>query len=366
MTHCLWVKNSQGRYPVFVGEGVLAKIGDFLKRLGFDGKVFLVTQEKAAKFHLAPVVKSLRQKKMEVTVHQIPEGEEAKCERELFRIYHALVREEFERKDLILALGGGVVGDLAGFAAATYLRGIGFANAATTLLAQVDSSIGGKTGINLEEGKNLVGAFYPPRLVVSDVAALSTLPDREFRASMAEVVKYGVIRDARLFGLLEECADSILERDRKRLTKIVLASVRIKAGVVARDEFETKGERMILNFGHTFGHGLEQALHYRKLMHGEAVSIGMACASRLAVRLRLFQQKEGIRLLRLLEKFHLPVSISGLDLEVEDILIAMSRDKKRKGGRLRFVLPTRIGRVVIRDRIPAALVRKILQETGVD
>lgn len=358
------VKSAKDSYAVCIGSDLVARAGRLLKKHGLNGKVCIITQEKVAEFHLKALEKSLRRQGYPTVVHQLPDGEEAKNQKELFAVYRQLVREDFERRDAIIALGGGVVGDLAGFAAATFLRGIAFVNIGTTLLAQVDSSIGGKTAINLEEGKNLVGAFYPPRLVISDVATLATLPDREFRASLGEVVKYGMIKDAELFGFLEKKTGRILKRDTGVLQKIVLDSARIKAGVVSRDEYETKGERMVLNFGHTFGHGIEQALHYTKLLHGEAVSIGMACAARLAVFLKIFSGRDEKRLLQLLESFHLPISPDGLDVSTADILTAMGRDKKKQAGNLRFVLPERIGKVTVRGGIPEKLIKKAIQ--GVD
>lgn len=358
------VKSARATYEILAGEGLLEKAGPILKKLDCGRKALIVTQEKVARFHLDKVRRSLSKAKIPSAVHRIADGEEAKSERELFGLYHALVHGDFERGDMILALGGGVVGDLAGFAAATYLRGIPFVNFGTTLLAQVDSSIGGKTGINLDEGKNLVGAFYPPRLVVSDVRTLETLPEREFLASMGEVIKYGVIADAGLFRFLEQSAEEILRKNSGKLKKIVYASSRIKVGIVSEDEFETKGARVILNFGHTFGHAIEQALHYRKIFHGEAVAIGMACAARLAAMKKMFPAKEEARMLRLIERFHLPVSLSGLDLRVEDIMCAIQRDKKKKSGRLRFVLPRGIGKVSVCEGISSRLIQKAIEEAG--
>ncbi len=358
------VKSLQRPYEIWTGNGLLEKAGRLAAAAGLYGKAMIVTQELPARFYLAAVRKSLARHKFSVQVHFLPDGEAAKTQKELFSLYHALARHDFERRDMLVALGGGTVGDVTGFAAASYLRGVPFINIATTLLAQVDSAIGGKTGINLEEGKNLVGAFYPPRLVVSDARALKTLPDRTLRASFGEVVKYGMIRDSGLFNFLERSRDAVLCKNPAALERIVEASSRIKAGVVSRDEFETRGERMILNFGHTFAHGIEQALHYRKLFHGEAVAAGMALASRLAVELKMFPASHYERLIGVLESFRLPVTLSGLDVEADDILWAMGRDKKKKGGVLRFVLPSRIGRVEIRAGIPERKVRKILIEGG--
>jgi 3-dehydroquinate synthase len=324
----------------------------------------IVTQNPIARHHLRPVLKSFAGKRIKVYVHFVPDGEKAKSNSELFRLYNSLISKDFERRDWLFALGGGVVGDLTGFAAATYLRGVPFVNAGTTLLAQVDSSIGGKTGINLDEGKNLIGAFYPPKLVISDLEALRTLPHREFKASLAEVVKYGIIRSPQLFRLLEKEVKRVLAKDISVLLPVVALCARIKAGVVSRDERETKGERIILNYGHTFGHAFEQALGFKTFVHGEAVSVGMVCAAALAVRLNLCSQGAARRQFALLRALGLPVSLAGLNLHTNAILSAMARDKKKKAGKLRFVLPEKIGRVVIREDIALAEVRKVIQESG--
>lgn len=358
------VKSSKGDYRILVGSGLLAKTGSLVASIGAGSRVLVVSQEGIAKLYLSTVVKSLKVKGFQVYSHLVADGETAKSQTELFKIYSVLLDRGFERRDVLLALGGGVVGDLTGFAAATYLRGIPFVNVPTTLLAQVDSAIGGKTAINLDEGKNLVGAFYPPKLVISDSEPLATLPRRELQAALGEVVKYGVIRDAALFRFLEQNAYGILEKKPELLSRIVEACSRIKAGVVSRDEFETLGERMILNFGHTFGHGFEQALDYKKLLHGEAVAVGMICAARTAMALNLFKKADYQRLENLSKTLKLPVTIRGLDIDAGRILSAMMRDKKKKSGKLRFVLPVSIGKVVVRDNIPRALVAKIILEAG--
>ncbi len=358
------VKTSKGRTQVLIGKGLLARAGSLMKAAGITGRVLVVTQKRVEGLHLKPLLKSLRRARYKVTTHLVPDGEQAKSGEELFRLYHGLVDHDFERGDVVLALGGGVVGDVAGFAAATYLRGVSFVNAGTTLLAQVDSSVGGKTGINLGAGKNLVGSFHPAQLVISDVGTLVTLGERELHASLAEVVKYGIIRDAHLFGYLEKFADRILQKDTTCLTQIVARSAAIKADVVSRDEFETKGERMILNYGHTFAHAFEKALGFRKWMHGEAVAAGMACAARLARTLKIFSGEEERRQNDLLERFHLPISLHAMDLETEEVLSAMMRDKKKRSGKLRFVLPRAVGKVVVRDDVPLRLVSKVIKELG--
>ncbi len=358
------VKSQSGDYPVLIGKGILRKTGEWMKALGLRGKVMIVTQPAIDRLYGAKLRRSLAKSGYASQIHRVPPSELAKSQKELFRLYTTLLRKGFERGDVILALGGGVVGDLAGYAAATYLRGVPFVNVATTLLAQVDSSIGGKTAIDLPEGKNLAGAFYPPRLVVSDVSVLKTLPVREYRSSLAEVVKYGVIRDLSLFRLLETSSLKIFRRDAALLEKIVFISAAIKASVVGRDEYETKKERVILNFGHTFAHGFEQAAGYTKLMHGEAVAAGMVCAARLARKLGVFSDPEISRLEKLLWVLGLPISLGRLRLSPGKILAAMNRDKKKRGGQLRFVLPLKIGKVTLKGGVAQSLVRDTIMSAN--
>ncbi len=358
------VSSRQGGYRIVVGTGLLEKTGKLAAQVLSGKRVLVISQPGIAKLYLPKVAKALKKAGFELHTHLVADGETAKSKDQLFGIYSKLLDKGFERRDAVLALGGGVVGDLAGFAAATYLRGVPFINVPTTLLAQVDSAIGGKTAINLHEGKNLVGAFYPPKLVISDAAVFKTLPRRELVAALGEVVKYGVIRDAKLFRLLERNAEAILEGDSKLLSKIVDACSRIKAGVVSRDEFETRGERMILNFGHTFGHGFEQALDYKKLLHGEAVAVGMVCAARTAREMKMFKASDCRRVELLIRRLHLPVSVNGLEAEAKRVLSAMTRDKKKKSGKLRFVLPVAIGKVVVRDDAPSTLVKRMILEVG--
>jgi len=324
----------------------------------------MIVSQKNLKPYWETIAVSLREKGFEVSTHMLPDGEIAKSGAELFRLSRGLLAKGFERKDGIVAVGGGVVSDLAGFAASVYLRGIRYVNVATTLLAQVDSAIGGKTAIDLKEGKNLMGSFWPPTLVISDVSVLRSLPLRELSASMGEVVKYGVIRDGALFDLLEKCGKKILRKDLKIIEKIVLACAKIKAGVVGRDEFETKGERAILNYGHTFAHGIEGALGYHGLVHGEAVAIGMMMAAQLAAELGLCSEALPWRQMRLLVSLNLPISIKKFNLTSVVILKAMMTDKKKSQGTLRFILPKKIGKVTVEKNISPEILRKILRLAG--
>lgn len=357
------VRSPQLSYPVVVGSETLERLPLFLERLRLSGKILVVTDRRVAGLHLSRLEKVLQKGKAAHKVFYLPAGERAKRPEELFRLYRFLLKNRCERRDLLMAFGGGAVGDVAGFAAATYLRGIGLIQVGTTLLAQVDSSIGGKTGINLPEGKNLVGSFYPPRLVVSDVTVLKTLPRPELVASLAEVIKYGVIRDPELFQYLEKRLDLLLARDLKSLEQVVFRSARIKAGVVERDEKETRGERMILNYGHTFGHAFEAASNFR-LRHGEAVALGMVSAARLAGRMGIFRPEEEERQNRLIAKAGLPTALRGDRFSAGRVIKYLMTDKKKSGGRLRFVLPETIGRVKVSDQVSLALVRSVLAELG--
>jgi 3-dehydroquinate synthase len=358
------VKSLKGNYKICVGQGLLSRTGAMVAGIFKPGSKLMIVSQKNLAPYLKIIASSLSRKNFEVHFHMLPDGEIAKSGAELFRLSYDLLAKGFERRDGIVAVGGGVVSDLAGFAAAVYLRGIRYVNIATTLLAQVDSAIGGKTAIDLKEGKNLMGSFWPPALVISDVDVLRSLPMRELCASLGEVVKYGVIRDPDLFGFLEKNWEKMLSKDLKAIEKVVFACAKIKAGVVSRDEFETKGERAILNYGHTFAHGLEGALGYEGLVHGEAVAIGMMMAAQLAADLGLCSQELPWRQMKLLVAMRLPVSIKKFNLKIAAILKAMMKDKKKTQGALRFVLPRRIGKVTVEKDIPLESIRKILRLAG--
>lgn len=366
------IQSRNGVYTVWCGSGFIPRAGALIGAPGVlpygvtqgKTKIMVVSQKAIFSLYGHTLSRSLKQAGFKVLTHLVPEGEKAKSQAELFRLYQALLAARFDRSDAVLGLGGGVVGDLCGFAAATYLRGVAFINIATTLLAQVDSAVGGKTAINLPEGKNLVGAFYPARLVLSDAAVLKTLPERDFHASLAEVVKYGVIRDKDLFQQLERETKQILKKDPKILSSIIHVCVGIKARVAERDEFETKGERMILNYGHTFAHAFEKAANYEDLCHGEAVSMGMAAAGKLSVRLGLWSEALANRQEELLKALRLPTRLDGFSFSVKALLKAMQHDKKISSGRLRFVLPVKIGKVIIREDITPKMIEQVLCDVG--
>lgn len=331
-------------YDIRIGTGILERLGREVVSLGVRGKVAVVTNPKVFKLHGSSAVRSLKKAGLDVRVFKIPDGERYKTLASVTRLYDALLKNRFERGSCLVALGGGVIGDLAGFAAATYLRGIRFVQVPTTLAAQVDASIGGKTGVNHPTGKNLIGAFYQPSLVLIDTRVLKTLPKREYVSGIAEVIKYGVIADRAFFGLLEERMQDILNLDEDVLERIIGRSCEIKARVVGEDEHE-QNRRRILNYGHTLGHAVESATGYRRFLHGEAVAIGMAFAARLAEILGLSGRETAQRQIHLIESSGLSASLPRI--RTADILKSMKLDKKVAGGAIHFVLADRIGHVLV-------------------
>lgn len=295
---------------------------------------------------------------------ELEPGEPTKRQEVISSIYDRLVQMQADRKTIVIAIGGGVIGDAAGFAAATYNRGLPFIQCPTTLLADVDSSVGGKVGINHPQAKNLIGAFHQPLGVVIDLALLKTLPDREYRAGLAEVVKYGVILDADFFTWQEQNLSAINAREPEALQHAIARSCRLKADVVEHDEFERTGLRAVLNYGHTFAHAFEALSGYGELLHGEAVSIGMVYASRLAEKLGRINADVTQRQVDLLKALHLPVRLpSGSKWSNDEVLSRMRLDKKSEAGKLRFVLPTRMGHVELVGGVDEALVREVLETT---
>jgi 3-dehydroquinate synthase len=345
-------------YPIVIGRGVLGEMGAWMGRLGLGRRVAVISNPVVAERYGDAVRASLREAGRSAELLTVPAGEQSKTLDEAGRLYLELARLRVDRGAVVVALGGGVVGDLAGFVAATYLRGIAYVQAPTTLLAQVDASVGGKTAVDLPCGKNLVGAFHQPSLVVADVDTLATLPARELRTGLAEVIKYGVIADAALFETLEREAEAILTGDPERLIELVKRSCEIKADVVTQDERES-GPRAILNFGHTIGHAVEAESGYSALLHGEAISIGMVAAAEIAARQVALPRSDVERLRRLLERYGLPVQVPP-ELNRDAILATMLLDKKTLDGRLKFVLPTRIGEVEIGCEVPEEVVREVL------
>jgi 3-dehydroquinate synthase len=330
-------------YDIEIGSGNLVEAARFCNADEDDAHAVIITDANVVGLYADPIVNALEEGGAEVNVLEIDAGEQSKSADMASGLWEELLDAGADRKTVVVALGGGVVGDLAGFVAATFVRGLRFVQIPTTLLAQVDSSVGGKVGINLPGGKNMVGAFWQPRGVLIDVDVLQSLPARECRAGLAEVVKYGVIQDADFFAYLEANVEPINARDRTVLADIVERCCRLKADVVEQDEREETGLRSILNYGHTFCHAFEAATEYEKLLHGEGVAIGMMCAARLAERLGRVDATFTERQQKLLEAFKLPLDAP--DVEHDELIELMYRDKKVERGKLRFVLPTRLGHV---------------------
>ncbi|MFM8415084.1 MAG: 3-dehydroquinate synthase [Planctomycetota bacterium] len=347
-------------YDIVCGSGLLEGVGRLLAAAGARRAV-VITDAAVADTHAASVADALRAAGVELAMLTVPSGEGSKSPASAARLWAELARLAVDRATHVVAVGGGVVGDLAGFVAATFARGLPVWQVPTTLVAQVDSAIGGKTGINLDEGKNLVGAFWQPRGVVADIATLATLPQREFVSGLAEVVKYGMILDTEFFGWLETHAPAVLARRPDELAHAVERSAALKARVVEQDELEISGLRAALNYGHTFGHAYETAAGYGRLLHGEAVAIGMARAARLAEILGRIPAEVVARQDALLGRFGLPTSPRAAGpIAADTLLEIMGRDKKALGGRLRFVLPDRIGRVELVGDIDPRVVTQVL------
>lgn len=347
-------------YPIYIGNGILEQVERILPYLK-QKRVAIVTNETVAPFYLQKFQSAFERNQVSTVTIILPDGEHYKDWKTLNLIYDALLKQNCERKTTLIALGGGVIGDLTGFAAATYLRGIPFIQVPTTLLAQVDSSVGGKTGINHPLGKNMIGAFYQPLLVLADSATLSTLPDREFRSGIAEVIKYGLIWDDPFFSWLEENMNKLVARDLTVLNKAICRSCEIKAEIVAADEFES-GVRSLLNLGHTFGHAIENAMGYGQWLHGEAVAAGTLVAAELSKRKGLIKETEIVRIKKLFQLADLPVSLPAIS--PNQYLDLMKLDKKVEGGKMRFILLNQIGKAAIFDNIPESLVIETMTACG--
>ena len=352
----LRVELGERAYAIHIGERLLSAAELIVPQLDLP-RAAIVTNTTVAPLYLEQLAGALRLRGVDVVSIVLEDGERYKDWTTLNRIYDALLERRCDRKTALIALGGGVVGDLAGFAAATYMRGIPFIQVPTTLLAQVDSSIGGKTGINHPLGKNMIGAFYQPRLVLADTQVLETLPPRELSAGMAEVIKHGLIRDAAFFAWLEQNMEKLLACDQDALAHAVRRCCEIKAAVVAEDERET-GVRALLNFGHTFGHAIESGLGYGKWLHGEAVAAGMVMAADLSRRMSLVAPADVERIIALLKRAGLPVAPP--DISAERLLELMGVDKKAEGGKLRFILLDGIGAASIRADVPDGALHQAL------
>jgi len=354
------VELGERSYKILIDSGNLKNIGKVLKDYDLGKQATIITNPLVGNLYQDVVKDSLKKEGFEVTIARVPDGEEYKSLEWAAKLYDELLEHKRDRYSFILALGGGVIGDLAGFVASTYMRGIPFVQVPTSLLAQVDASIGGKVAVNHPLGKNLVGSFYQPRLVYTDLAVLKSLAHRELIAALAEVIKYGIIKDREFFGYLEEKIDRIKALNLNALRKIVTTCSKIKAELVSLDEREEKGIRSIINYGHTIGHALEILTKYRVYRHGEAVSIGMVAAARIAQRMGILNKEGERRQVELLERAGLPTKVK--DVDSLKIIKALARDKKVKEGKIRFILATEIGKVETRDDVPPEIIKEVLQE----
>jgi 3-dehydroquinate synthase len=341
-------------YTIKIGAGLLHRLGSECARRKLGPRCAVITDTNVGRKYAKPAYDSLVGAGLEPSLIVVPAGETAKSLRSVQSCYDQLASHRLERKSFIVALGGGVVGDLAGFVAATYLRGLSFVQVPTTLLAQVDSSVGGKVGVNLKAGKNLVGAFYQPQLVLCDLDTLRTLPDRELRAGLAEVIKYGIICDATLFTKLERELPKLLAGDLEALAGVVARCCQLKARVVGHDETEG-GLRAIMYFGHTIGHALEAISGYGKYLHGEAISIGQVAAAAISHDLLGLPPGEVERIQKLFQRAGLPTSVKLNSRQQTKLLAAMKLDKKVSGGEIKFVLAERIGKLLWGQQVTTAL-----------
>jgi 3-dehydroquinate synthase len=362
------VETATESYAVVVGYGLIDRLGEKMRQTGLSGRAIMISDENVFPLYGGKVEEILREASLTVDYFVVPPGEGAKSMDQVGRLYDFLVQRRVERDDTVVALGGGVVGDLAGFVAATFLRGMPWVQVPTSLVAMVDASIGGKVGVNHPEGKNLIGAFHQPRLVLADPGVLATLPQRELTSGWAEVVKHGLILDESLVEFMEVNAQGLVRLEPGLLTQVIARSAAIKAQVVSQDERERGGKRILLNYGHTIAHGLEAATGYGRFLHGEVVAISMTCAARLSQRVGLLSTAAVQRQEGLLRRFGLPVSLpapeSGRELSWTDITRAMELDKKVRGKAIRWVLLEDIGKAVVRADVPQQDVLAVLEGLG--
>lgn len=352
------VKLGSNSYHIHIGSGILRQAGQLLREAGFSGNIVIITNPAVDRLYGNALKQNLDREGFKAVILPVPEGEKQKSLETAGKLYHELTDCYAERTTPILAFGGGVIGDLVGFVAATYLRGVPLVQIPTTLLAQVDSSIGGKVAIDHGQLKNKIGTFYQPRLVISDITILKTLDDRILSDGLAEVIKYGAIRDKRFLSYIEQNLDRIKSLDEAVLEEIVFRSARIKAEIVEKDEKDL-GIRAILNYGHTVGHAIESASGF-KIEHGAAIALGMLAAAKLSNRMGLLARSELLRLTDLLHKAGLPTAMP--KLEIKEIIEAVKHDKKVLKGKVRFILLKSLGRAFITDEVSLSLIEEILAE----
>ncbi|OIP59905.1 MAG: 3-dehydroquinate synthase [Nitrospirae bacterium CG_4_10_14_0_8_um_filter_41_23] len=353
------VELAERSYDIAIGSNVLEGVGDNLKSFGLSPKIALVSNPTVFSLYGERVSVSVKKAGFDILTVIIPDGEEYKDLLWVQHIYNELLKAKLDRSSALIALGGGVIGDITGFAASTYMRGISYIQMPTTLLAQVDSSVGGKTGVNHKLGKNMIGVFWQPRLVWIDVGTLKTLPKRELLAGIAEVIKYGIIHDKELFDFLEVNRDKILNLDRGALTHVIKRSCEIKAEVVSKDERES-GLRAILNYGHTIGHAIETVTKYKRFLHGEALAIGIYLEARLSQMLNFIKRDQVFKIKNLIDSYGLPSEMPA-DIDINSILSSIQLDKKVVAGELKFILPEKIGSVRIYKGMTEKEIRQVLQ-----
>lgn len=346
-------------YDIILGTDLETEITDFVQHAGFSHKALLISDTNVGKLYGRKYANLLESVGFNVDIYLIPAGEGSKSMEEAEKLYTRAIEIGLDRKSVIFALGGGVTGDLAGFIAATYMRGVPFVQLPTSLLAQVDSSVGGKVAVNHRLGKNLIGAFYQPEAVFMDLSMLRTLPKREIYTGLGEIIKYGIIYDADFFTFLEQHVQEVLQLDQNVIEHVVARSCEIKAAVVGEDEKEA-GLRRILNFGHTMAHAIEKETHYLRYNHGEAVAVGMVGAARISCAMGLIPQTDLTRMIALIRAMHLPVQAEGCT--VDNMYEAIFHDKKTIDGKVNWVLMQGIGKVLVRSDVPEDIVKKAMQE----
>lgn len=350
-------------YNVIIGRNILNKIGDVIKSLNIGRDIFIITDRKVGKLYGQKLIRSLQSAGFnDIGQFRLDDGEPSKIMDTYNRILEKIYDfdKNQDKKIIIVTFGGGVIGDLGGFVAQTYRRGVNYVQLPTTLLGQVDSGLGGKVGVNLKGAKNLVGGFWQPKLVYMDLAVLKTLNTRELKSGLAEVIKYGVIKDSNLFKYIEEHLEQILRYDFVCLKHIISTCLKIKAKITEIDERDEKDKRIILNFGHTIGHAIEAASHYKVYKHGEAISIGMLCAGEIACRLGLLSNKDFSRLDNLIKRAGLPTKITKCSLQ--NIMKSMRHDKKFIDGVNRFILPVSIGKIKIKKGIDENVIKDVIRK----
>lgn len=340
-------------YEIIVGHGILARSGEFVSQALPVGRCGLITDSNVAPLYASTVRESLEKAGFAVTTVTIPAGEKSKSLEQTEKVCDDLIAAGLDRRSCIVALGGGVVGDLAGFVASIYYRGIPYVHIPTTVVAQVDSAIGGKTGVNSRGGKNLIGSFYQPALVIADPAVLASLPPREFNEGVAEIIKHAVIRDA-------EMLDTLTPLSKEELPTLIARNVKIKALIVAEDEFEKLGLRALLNFGHTVGHAIENVAGYGRYLHGEAISLGLIAALALSCQKAGLTPREAEKVTKALKAFDLPVQLPD-DIATDDLIAALRRDKKFEGGSIRFVLTEKLGSAIVSSEVTEADIRSAIE-----